>query len=117
MDANKFMTEYQRMCASYAQCIDCPLGKETRECTVFPSCYTQERIDKKIKTVEDWSAANPLTTRAALFKKKHPFVHSDSSGALLICPVVVDNNVICPLNGDCKQCRKNYWLKEVKDGR
>lgn len=113
MDANKFMTQYKRMCASYTTCIDCPLFKERFSCSDIPANFHEEFMNKTVKTVERWSAAQPVTTRAALFKKTHPFVLSDSSGALLICPVVVDKNVICPLNGDCKQCRKNYWLKEV----
>lgn len=59
MDANKFMVEYKRMCDSYEQCFDCPLGKSKRECNYFPSSYTQERIDKIMKTVEEWAAAHP----------------------------------------------------------
>jgi hypothetical protein len=117
MDANKFIAEHKRMCASYINCMHCPMYPHHVKCEEIVSNYTDEFITKWSKTVENWSAAHPVTTRAALFKKKHPFVLSDSSGALLICPVVVDKNVICPLNGECKQCRKNYWLKEVQNGR
>lgn len=113
MDAIKFRAEFARMCTSYETCSECAMPKECRECASLPSNYTTVITSAIVKAVEDWSATHQVTTRAALFKKTHPFVLSDSSGALLICPVVVDKNVICPLNGDCKQCRKNYWLKEV----
>lgn len=112
MDAIKFMQEYQRMCNSCERCADCPLYTDM-QCAEMPSRYTNDFSSKLIKAVEDWSAVHPQTTRAALFKKTHPFAVSDSTGSLLICPVVVDKNVICPLNGECTQCRKNYWLKEV----
>lgn len=117
MDANKFMREYVRMCKSCDDCHECPLLLENGGCSYWPSTHDIEKYPKIIKAVENWSAAHPITTRAALFKKTHPFVVSDSTGALLICPVVVDKNVICPLNGECKQCRKNYWLKEAQNGR
>lgn len=113
MDAIKFRTEFARMCASYDTCDECAMPKACRKCASLPSNYTAEINSKTVKTVEKWAAAHPVNTRAALFKMTHPFVLSDSSGALLICPVVVDKNVICPLNGECKHCRKNYWLKEV----
>lgn len=101
MDAVKFIEERRRMFA---------VTGENSKYSLFNMNTPAEDV---VKEVEEWSAAHPVTTRAALFKKTHPFVLSDSTGSLLICPVVVDKNVICPLNGECKQCRKNYWLKEV----
>lgn len=98
MDANNFMTGHSSERICYKDCKDCGLLTKN-------GCAHLAYSNK--------STTHPLTTRAALFKKTHPFVLSDSSGSLLICPVVVDKNVICPLNGECKQCRKNYWLKEV----
>lgn len=117
MDAIKFINTYKSICASYTSCQYCPLFKMHTACTEIPAYYPDEYAAEITKAVEDWSATYPAITRAALFKKTHPFAVSDSSGALSICPVVVNKQVICPLNGECEQCRKNYWLKEVQNGR
>lgn len=112
MDALKFLEERKRMCESFgSECTECPANNSIYICRL--GVVMGAEAVEQVKLVEEWSAAHPVTTRAALFKKTHPFVLSDSTGSLLICPVVVDKNVICPLNGECKQCRKNYWLKEV----
>lgn len=113
MDANKFMTEYQRMCTSYDRCADCPLYAD-KPCAEMPSRYTKEFSTKLIKAVEDWSAAHPLTTRADLFKKIYPNAPTGPSGALLVCPTDLDLNFKCEEQSKCIECRKKYWLKVVK---
>lgn len=78
MDANKFMTEYQRMCASYTGCRDCPLYTDNEQCTEIPSCFTKEFTDKVIKIVEDWSAAHPRKTRQDVFLEQYPEAGTDT---------------------------------------
>lgn len=115
MDANKFMTEYQRMCTSYDHCVDCPLYAD-RQCAEIPARYTKESSTKLIKVVEDWSASHPVTTRADLFKKIYPNAASFPSGALLVCPSVLDLNFKCEEEqSDCIECRQKYWNKEVQE--
>lgn len=113
MNANKFMTEYQRMCTTYERCADCPLSTD-KPCSEIPSRYTKEFSAKLIKVVEDWSATHPVTTRADLFKKIFPNAPTGPSGALLICPTGLDLNFKCEEQPCCIDCRKNYWLKEVQ---
>lgn len=114
MDANKFMTEYQRMCTSYDRCADCPLYAD-KPCCEMPSRYTKEFSTKLIKAVEDWSANHPVTTRADLFKKIYPNAATGPSGALLVCPSELDLNFKCEEEqSGCIECRKKYWLKAVK---
>lgn len=112
MDANKFMTEYQRMCNSYTRCADCPLFAD-KPCAEMPSRYTKEFSSKLIKSVEDWSAAHPVTTRAARFKKIYPHAAIDPFGALYICPADLSTNFKCEDGTSCVDCRKEYWTKEV----
>ena len=114
MDANKFMREYKRMCASYGNCQNCPMREDNNgQCTEVPSRLSEEFTYKVTKVVEEWSAAHPITTRADLFKKTLPFTATDSNGSLLICPKLLDTNFICQFDGECKHCCKTYWLKEV----
>lgn len=113
MDANKFMTEYQRMCTSYARCADCPLYAD-KPCAEMPSRYTKEFATKLINTIKGWSAAHPVTTRASLFKKIYPNAPTAPSGVLFICPVRLDLNFKCEGQSSCEECRKKYWLKEVQ---
>lgn len=116
MNANKFMTQYKRMCAAYDTCMDCPLYEDRMKCTGFPSSHDQESINKTIKTVEDWSATHPTTTRGDLLKKLFPDAPIESEGQLLICPKLVNKNFHCVPEA-CRECFKKYWLEEVQDER
>lgn len=113
MEANKFMTEYKRLCVTYVVCADCPLYAD-KPCAAMPSRYTKEFSAKLIKVVEDWSAAHPLTTRADLFKKLYPNTDTDLFGSPNICPVHMDKTLPCPANMNCAECRRKYWGKEVQ---
>lgn len=113
MNANKFMTEYQRMCTSYERCADCPLYTD-RPCSEIPARYTKEFSAKLIKAVECWSAAHPVTTRADLFKKIYPNAAIDPFGALYICPADLSTNFKCEDGMICSDCRMQYWSKEVQ---
>lgn len=113
METKKFTAEYRRLCRSYVRCADCPLNGKC----IPPSHDYIHRFVSILNVVEDWSAAHPITKRADLFIQTHPHAVFDRCGSLLICPVVVDKTFTCPLHGNCERCRKNYWLKEVQDGR
>lgn len=113
MDANKFMTEYQRMCNSYTRCADCPLYAD-KPCSDMPSRYTKEFATKLINTIKEWSNSHPVTTRADLFKKIYPDAALDVYGSLAICPFELNKNLKCLSDADCADCRKKYWSKEVQ---
>lgn len=117
MDANKFMTEYQRMCASYTGCRDCPLYTDNEQCIEIPSCFTKEFTDKVIKIVEEWSAAHPRKTRQSKFLEQYPEARTDTKGILRICPKFISAD--WGINyGNCKHmlcsdCRISYWSQEI----
>ena len=117
MDVNKFMTEYQRMCASYTGCRDCPLYTDNEQCTEIPSCFTKEFTDKVIKIVEDWSAAHPRKTRQSIFLEQWPNAQC-IDGILVLCPGWIDTCFSCPIYGnnnvDCATCRHEFWMQEVE---
>lgn len=115
MDANKFMAEYKRMCASYNNCQDCSLRTDNGQCTEIPSRFTKEFTDKVTKTVEDWSSAHPRKTRQSIFLKQYPYAKC-IDGIVAICPKIIDANLSCPshANIDCPDCRREFWNQEVE---
>lgn len=112
MNANKFMTEYHRMCTSYDRCADCPLYAD-KPCSEMPYRYTKEFSAKLIKAVEDWSAAHSIT-RADVFKKLYPNAITDNYGTIHICPAELDRTFDCRFEDDCVECRRKYWRKVVQ---
>lgn len=113
MNANKFLQEYKRLCDSYNRCAECPLYID-KPCSEMPARFTNEFSAKIIKAVEDWSAANPVNTRATLFKKIFPNVRTCENGSLRLCPHDLDESFNCPRELNCFQCRTQYWFKEVQ---
>lgn len=117
MDANKFMVEYKRMCASYEGCQDCSLRIDNRQCTEIPSHFTKEFTDNVIKIVEDWSAAHPRKTRQSVFITQNPevFIY-DGVISIKPCQMVqgyTSRYCTCDLS-KCTQCRKEFWSQEVE---
>lgn len=117
MNANNFMTEYQRMCTGYEGCRDCPLCTDNGQCTEIPSRFTKEFIDKVAKTVEGWSAAHPRKTRQSLLLEQCPNAKC-VDGILVLCPIWIDTCFSCPIDGnnnvDCATCRREFWMQEVE---
>lgn len=120
MDANKFMSEFGRICDSYDRCSDCPLGQGRRICSYYPSHYTQEIISAAIKTVEEWSAAHPCKTRQSVFLKQWPETEIDVNGVLQLCPMSI-SAAHRDTNGECKNptkrcsdCQREFWMQEVE---
>lgn len=120
MDANKFMSEFSRMCDSYYRCSDCPLGEGKRICGFYPGRYAQEAISVVIKTVEEWSAAHSLKTRQSEFLKQWPEAHIRKDGYLDICPLEVsaahrDADGDCVIHDRlCSDCCREFWMQEVE---
>lgn len=117
MDANKFMSEFRRICDSYDRCSDCPLGQGRRICSYYPSHYTQETISAAIKTVEEWSTAHPRKTRQSVFLEQWPEAKRVDN-ILAICPKVLNMSLPCWIynnaNVACEDCRREFWMQEVE---
>lgn len=120
MDANKFMSEFGRVCDSYDRCSDCPLGQGRRICSYYPSHYTQEMISTAIKTVEEWADAHPRKTRQSVFLEQYPEAKCLEDGVIAICPAALSsayrNSIGECKNPEeyCKDCRREYWMQEVE---
>ena len=115
MDAIKFIEERNRMCNSYeGSCTFCPAIGE--HCSVGMESLLS--ADEQVEIVEKWSAMYPRKTRQSVFLEQYPNAESDHQGILIIDPCDLDKTMHgkdkdC-YNGNCDDCRREFWLKEVE---
>ena len=118
MDAIEFIKERQRLCQTYVGCPECPANKNNDGCKFnIASGYS---ATEQIRLLEEWSTAHPLRTRQYELLKLYPETALDENGVISICPNALflayrNSNGGCN-NPDstCPDCRKEFWLKEVK---
>ena len=125
MDAVKFIEERNRMCKTYYEagddvCSDCPAKYE--KCTMLDpmEIMTEDEIAKIVKIVEEWATAHPCKTRQSVFLEQYPEALVGDDGVLKVCPSPifpsqrsVDNGCARP-NITCSDCRREFWMQEVK---
>ena len=116
MDAVKYLKERNRMCGC-SNCSECPLyeknnGKEVN-CQVIEEKYAEDAV----AFVEKWSVDHPAKTRQSEFLKMFPDVKLLNNEIIDICPRCVD--ITLPerprcYSVKCSECKKDYWLAEIK---
>ena len=107
MDAVKFLQERNRMFLS---------GRAT------PSIGLEDDFDpvKVVEIIERWSVQHPRRTRQDVFLEQWPNAYVNEDGLLVIGPCVLDetqkkkNRRCGTAKENCYQCRKEYWMQEVK---
>lgn len=124
MNTFEYIMERKRMCDSFnygCGCQMCPACDDDLCCAVS----VMSKLDPKeqIAIVERWSAEHPKKkkkTRQEVFLKQNPEARLDEHGVLRICPVEIsaeyrDKGGECLfLYSDCRDCRKDFWMEEVK---
>lgn len=119
MDAVEFFEERDRMCKSFGgDCTGCDIYKVTMSnlsCNAF--IFTRPR--EMVAIVERWAKEHPRKTRQSEFLKMFPRAGRGEDGLIVFCPEDFDSKFECPLkrcsgHDLCGECRKNYWLEEVK---
>lgn len=69
-----------------------------------------------VKEVEEWAATHTTKTRQSEFLKEWPDTYLDGNRVISIAPCIVNKeyqNKNCDqLN--CDECRKGFWMQEVK---
>lgn len=121
MDAVEFFEEHDRMCNSFgSDCTGCEIYKVTMSsltCNAF--IFTRPR--EMVAIVERWAKEHPRKTRRSEFLKLFPAAKVDIDSIPVICPKDVCVRFRCCVNpderacGQCRDCRKKYWLEEVED--
>lgn len=111
MDAVEFIKKLNKICEESEDCRACPFFSEKCSITSAPP-LTDEDIRSLVRAVENY---NP-NTRQSEFLKHYPDEKTDTQGALIICPMEIDdfNPTVClEYHPNCKQCKHDYWLHEV----
>lgn len=117
MDALEFLKERKRMCNSYSDCCDCPLGSSS---CVINHATSDEDNEKIITAVEQWSNEHPRKTRQSVFLEQYPEAEIDAYGVVGLCPMSIsaahrdsDGECNCP-EKMCSYCRREFWMQEVE---
>lgn len=116
MDCNKtevFFKELKRMCEKYnSTCVGCKIYSICFD----TGCYgfIKNNPQKAIEIVQEWSDENSLKTRQSELLKLFPETYL-VNGVINICPKDISRSIIC-VNPEisCDDCKKQYWLAEVK---
>ena len=120
MDAIKYFEIKKRMtegCKS-SSCKTCPLSVQDNNVDQFCTDLELEYPEKVVEIVEKWAEEHPAKTRMSELLKKFPKAEVLKYGHdeyIDICPVSIDTTRTCP-NGECKNCKLEYWNEEVENG-
>lgn len=126
MNAIEYIEERSRMCQSYgSKCKGCPANFDNMFCCGVAAI---SKLDAKeqVAIVEKWSAEHPKKqkkTRQDVLLEKYPEAQLDAYGVLRICPVNIsaeyrDKGGECLLlYSDCRDCRADFWMAEVKEDK
>ena len=114
MDAVKYLTELNRMCAKSNTCDDCPIYKATkRNCGMAYS--NAEMLAGHVGIVEQWAKEHPAKTRQSVFLERYPNAKTDEYGDLSICPDYIEGSCRKYEGVGCNGCRRKYWSEEIED--
>ena len=114
MDAVEFLKALGRLCNNYLCGDNCPL---------IDSCddESDDGYVRKVQIVEQWAKEHPAKTRQSEFLKQWPDAEIGDDGLPSVAPCQLykdieekDENGVCCKNCGCAECRRDFWLKEVK---
>ena len=117
MDALEFFKERKRMCNSYSDCCDCPLGSSR---CVINHVTSDEDCKRIVTAVEQWSKEHPRKTRQSVFLEQYPEAEIDANGVVRCCPMPISAAHRCSNGGCrtpeklCRDCRFEFWMQKVE---
>lgn len=111
--------DLSRMCRTSVDCLKCPLG-------TCGACFgaIANRPDDVNEKILKWIKEHPVKTRQSEFLKIFPNSKTDCDDIIMIAPCAVEKDrfvkgdLNCPVSHGfetCIECRKEYWLKEVRE--
>lgn len=128
MDAVAYLKAYARMCDSFDSknnitgkpCVGCPLDDIGRGCHMNDLTNNAEEC---VAAVEKWAKEHPVKTRQSEFLKMWPDAEIGGDGLPNVAPCQLCLGLIhsefpedCESRGLCVECRRDFWLAEIKDG-
>ena len=106
MDAVEFIKQVRR------------IGKQKGEAICFK---LEEKDTEIVDRVEQWAKEHPAKTRQSEFLKQWPDAEVGDDGYPSVAPCQLykdieekDENGVCCKNCGCAECRRDFWLKEIK---
>ena len=127
MDAVTYIKEYKRMCEYFDSkenparaCEGCPLEWLPNGCHMIEIA---DNAEKCVAAVEQWSKEHPVKTRQSEFLKMWPGAEIGDDGLPNVAPCQLYVGLVhgeskeeCENRGLCVECRRDFWLAEIKDG-
>lgn len=118
MDAVEFLKERTRMCNFYmSTCMNCP-GNKVAYCATL--CAAAIEL---VPIVEQWAKEHPVKTRQSEFLKMWPGAEIGDDGLPNVAPCQLYVGLVhgeskeeCENRELCVECRRDFWLAEIKDG-
>ena len=110
MDALEFFKERKRLCDSYSDCCDCPLGSSS---CVINHATSDEDCERIITAVEQWSKEHPRKTRQSVFLEQWPDTIISHDGLPEVAPVGLirgKSTKDCEKRGLCAKCHREFWM-------
>ena len=114
MDAVEYVKQRDRVCDYYVNCGDCPAGS-------YEGCSSLSEIPNLVPIVEQWAKEHPVKTRQDEFFNQWPDAEIGYDGLPTVAPCQLykdieekDENGVCCKNLECAECRRDFWLKEIK---
>ena len=114
MDAVEFLKAFGRLCNNYLCGDNCPLIDICDD-------ESDDGYVRKVQIVEQWAKEHPAKTRQSEFLKQWPDAEIGDDGLPSVAPCQLykdieekDENGVCCKNCGCAECRRDFWLKEVK---
>lgn len=97
--------ELKRMCDSYEECSECPMGD---------TCYGDSISalpDNADEIVDKWVLEHPVKTYAMDFFEKFPNARGNSEGVPKVCPQQIYPELADECYNNCTEC----WNQEMKE--
>ena len=117
--------DYARMCITENKyCRECPLSELNTNKNVYCAEYLLKYPDKANEIILKWCEEHPIKTRQSEFLKMFPNAQISSDGVIEIMPCAIEKNKHITSNSsctvahgfnNCDECRKKFWLAEVKN--
>lgn len=114
MDAVEYLKALGRLCNNYLCGDNCPL---------IDSCddESDDGYVRKVQIVEQWAKEHPVKTRQDEFLKQWPDAEIGDDGLPSVAPCQLYKDMeeknkdgVCCKNCGCAECRRDFWLKEIK---
>ena len=124
MNTYEYIMERKRMCDSFgSKCKGCPANFDGMFCCGLAAMSTLD-TKEQIAIVEKWSAEHPKKkTRQDVFLEQYPEAFLDMNGVLRICPADISAEYRCGedrclyISKGCDTCRREFWMKKVKEDK